>query len=343
MSKLLTSINDIAFPWEVDTLAIGTTGSERSVSVELLCGEVIVLSSPLSFDDGGTVTLDDVASLLESYSDDSVKECVLKLDGVAAASWTLLPCRLQTSDTAQVWVVHSFLTAVRGERLTHVDSREYLSWWQGSSATATLSVSSVWISPSGLLKETRSLSVEAHKGINTHSWNVSEWIPPEIDAELVRYSVTLGSRVQHYSLRPSEHRPAVLCFLNSFGVYESMTFFGVVERDTKPTRTLALIGGKSRNIDVESVPTWKASTGELPEGMSGLMDDVVRSSRTWLMDGSLGEVEVVLTDNEWKRSNQSDESLSGSVTWRMSSRRQLRARTSPSGRIFDETFDETFN
>ena len=227
--------------------------------------------------------------------------------------------------------------------MTHAASCEYLSWWQSTAETVTLSVSAVWASSSGLLTESRTVSVDAHQGINTHSWVVSEWAPPVAGAVLVRYSVTLGSRIQRYCLRAVEHTPVVLCFLNCFGVYESMTFFGVVERDTKPSRTSAIIGDKTRNYDVESVPTWKASTGELPEGMSGLMDDVVRARRLWLMDGAIGDVEVTLTDNEWKRTNTSVDSLSGTVTWRMTSRRQLRARTAQDGRIFDETFDETFN
>ena len=344
MSRLITTINAIAFPWEVDTLAIGTTASgERSVSVDLLCGEVSILSTALSFGGDGTVTLEDMASLFEAYSDDAVKNCVLKLNGVTAASWVLIPCRLSTTDSAQVWCSQSFLTVVRGERMTHAASREYLSWWQPSAGNATLSVAAVWASSSGVQTESRTMSVDARQGINTHSWNVSEWTPPAAGAVLVRYTISLGNRIQRYCLRAVEHAPSVLCFLNSFGVYESMTFFGVVERDTKPTRTSAIIGGKTRNYDVESVPTWKASTGELPEGMSGLMDDVVRARRLWLMDGAIGDVEVTLTDNEWKRTNTSVDSLSGTVTWRMTSRRQLRARTAQDGRIFDETFDETFN
>ena len=344
MSRLITTINAIAFPWEVDTLAIGTTASgERSVSVDLLCGEVSILSTALSFGGDGTVSLEDMASLFEAYSDNAVKDCVLKLNGVTVASWVLIPCRLSTTDSAQIWCSQSFLTVVRGERVTHVSSREYLSWWQSAAGSATLAVTAIWASSSGVQSENRTMSVDARQGINTHSWNVSEWTPPAAGAVLVRYTVTLGNRAQHYCLRDVEITPSVLCFLNSFGVYESMTFFGMVERDTKPTRTSAVIGGKTRNYEVESIPTWKASTGELPEGMSGLMDDVVRARRLWLMDGAIGDVEVTVTDNDWKRTNASVESLSGTVTWRMASRRQLRARTVQDGRIFDETFDETFN
>ena len=345
MSRLLTDINAIAFSWEVDTLEIGTTTSgEGSVLVDLLCGERSIISTTLSFDSDGTVSLEDLASLLESYCDDAPKDCVLKLGGRTAATWVLIPCRVETSDSAAVWCEKSFLTVVRGERLTHLQSREYLSWWQSSDTDSVLEVSAVWSTGSGLLNENRTMTVSSRSGINTHSWNVSEWTPPASGAVLVQYRVTLGDRIQRYRLQEAEQPPAVLCFINSFGVHESMTFFGSVERDIKPTRASAVIGGKTRNYDVESVPTWKAGTGELPEGMSGLMDDFVRSRKAWLVDAVMGDVEVALTDNEWKRTNSIVESMSGSVTWRLASRRQLRARTGAgSGRIFDETFDETFN
>lgn len=343
MSRLLTPINAIAFPWEVDTIKVGTTSaSERSVTIGIQCGELSIFNSVLSFDSDGTVQFEDLGSLFEAYAGETVKECAVRLNGSTVASWLLIPCRVETTDTAVMWCEKSFLTVARGERLTHQHTCEYLSWWQSTAASVTLSVTAFWASPSGMLREERQMVVDAHQGINTHSWKVSEWTPPAAGAVLSMYSVAYGDRIQHYRLQESENTPVVLCFINSFGVYETMTFFGSVERDTKPTRSSAVIGGKTRNYDIESIPIWKAYTGELPEGMSGLLDDVIRAKRVWLQDGGIGDVEVTLTDNEWKRSSSPVESLSGTVSWRLASHRQLRSRTSL-GRIFDETFDETFN
>ena len=73
-----------------------------------------------------------------------------------------------------------------------------------------------------------------------------------------------------------------------------------------------------------------------------LVDELARSTSTYLIEkGEIGK-EITITDSETKRNNNLDTLFRASITYRVANRNQNELSPLRTAKTFDKTFDKTF-
>ena len=169
--------------------------------------------------------------------------------------------------------------------------------------------------------------------------------------QLTAYTVTAGSRRQRFEMDLSEPDCApILEFYNSFGVWEYIYCTGTHQVSPDYKRSAARIGGMLRNYRIEETRTFKADTGIMNTAMAAWADELFRSPEVYVVnviDGSVtssdGGKEVVITDSKSENSNDDDHMPRFSFSYQYAQRIHNVLQMNRVGRIFDNTFDHTFN
>lgn len=164
---------------------------------------------------------------------------------------------------------------------------------------------------------------------------------------LISYTVTAGERTARFTcVPPCEYAPALL-YRNSFGVEETIYCVGTETLEPKYNYTTANIAGAYLNIDIEEVKSFRALTGVLTTAMSNSADDLFRAPMVQLftLDGNgviIRGRQVTITDAKSVRSNDSDFLPNFEFEYRYSQNNHNIFDKTVAGRIFDDTFDYSF-
>ena len=175
--------------------------------------------------------------------------------------------------------------------------------------------------------------------------------PAKFTAEgktLYEYRVYAGWREQKFvlDLRNPDVAP-VLLFTNSFGCQEIAYCLGTHTVSPEFKFSAAYIGQNKRNYDVEEVRTFKADTGVLTYPMAFWMNDLFRSDEVQLLNFYDGEPHpgkmAVITDVKAEYDNNHDTLPRFTFSYEYAQRNHNVLDVGRAGRIFDNTFDHTFN
>lgn len=165
---------------------------------------------------------------------------------------------------------------------------------------------------------------------------------------LASYTIRCGDRQQQYDIDflPRETAP-ILAFYNSFGVEEMIYCTGRHQVSPDFKRNTSFVDGKLRNIEIQEVRTFKADTGILNKAMADWLDELFRSDYVRIVnvyDGnySFGR-EVIISESKSDNSNDADALPRFTFSYRYAQKTQAVFDTYRKGRIFDNTFDQTFN
>ena len=158
--------------------------------------------------------------------------------------------------------------------------------------------------------------------------------------EVMQYTVEVGNSKMIYRMVPDGMADKLheFGFINSFMQQEYITLMGGAEKEMKVERLHAIVGGQYRNFQVDSVPHWTVNSGEMLDGMTGLFEDFISSSKVWRKEDNC---ELAITDSDFKCSDANDAIPQGTVTLRETGRR-YRHRLPQTVNTFDITFDTTF-
>lgn len=165
---------------------------------------------------------------------------------------------------------------------------------------------------------------------------------------LTGYVVMAGQRRQEYEidLRRPDCAP-VLLFLNSFGCEELLYCTGTETKSPSFKRTTAYIDGKQQNYSIVETRTFKADTGIMNEDMAGWFGEVLRSSYVRIVTFLHGHPnigrEVIITESKSDQTNDDDELPRFTFSYTYAQRNHNIVEMKREGRIFDNTFDYTFN
>ena len=165
---------------------------------------------------------------------------------------------------------------------------------------------------------------------------------------LISYSVTAGSRRQDYELdlRQPDCAPIVV-FTNSFGLDELAYCTGLHKVDPSYARSMAYVGHTQRNYRIDETRQFKADTGPLTMPMANWWDDVFRSQSVRIVNFHEGHPNVgkdlVITDSKSEYTNDDAELPRFTFTYQYAQRNHNVVQMLRAGRIFDNTFDNTFN
>lgn len=290
----------------------------------------------------GTVRIYHLARLLRPLID-GVTAVFTFTAGSTSKTVHVVQSGVTVSESAATFLPSFFLSAVMTERDTAVGRKELLtvlpieatvpdvvavaSYWNGTQVvTASHTLASGLTT--GAVAE---VNVSAARLVDTTM------------GTLVGYTVTCGERRMAYRVRQLPTAEVAMLMRNAFGAWEAVYFAGMTEEDAEYTRETALVNGRLRLYNLEETDTLKCWTGPLrPSGVT-LTRDLARSRDVVLLERGVASDEVVVTAVEVKHTTADNDIADMTVTWRRSSLLSARLVPVRTPKLFDETFDETYN
>lgn len=346
MIDISPTINQTMFTSELSRVSI--TGLSDYDSVTITIERNVGANHEVILDNqytpvNGEVVLYDIDRLLTSYMQGECTRFTIFVGKNTGISYQFIAiaCDGSVSEPAETFTSRSFLTANQSPRDTAIGRRELMPVYQQGESTPT--VEAEYITDSYDLA-TRVYQLSPVNGVA--AIDVSPALFNDITAGmLVGYTVSLGKRKASY--RVLAHIPesdTSLIFHNRFGAWEVMHLSGRCEVQPSYNRSQAMVGGSLVNYDIVETISYKAMTGPLRHGMEAVVMDMARSREVYLLasDGTTGQP-VAITDTDIKLSPDNDGIADMTVTYRLASRHTYRLEVARPPKLFDDTYDDTYD
>lgn len=328
------------FVSELDVLEV-TAAANVEVRITAADGAVLL--------DGTYIPVDGVArvyhlhKLLSPLIVEVVADFTLTVGGVSKTVH-VVQSRIAVTEAAADFLPSFFLTTVMSERDTSLERKELLTVLPIEETLPTVqAVCSYWDGDA---------VVTANKPVTATEMTANT--PFEIDVSaaqfvdttigtLVAYSIVAGERTMRYRVTSLPTAEYAMLFRNAFGAWEPIYFAGMTEDAPEYTRETAYVNGKMQLYNLEETASFKSWTGPLrPSGVT-LTRDLARSRDVVLLERGVASDEVVVTAVEVKHTTADNDIADMTVTWRRSSLLSARLVPVRTPKLFDETFDETYN
>lgn len=249
---------------------------------------------------------------------------------------------------ANIFIAHCFLTSLQGAKTTSLDRKEYLSLKVN---TATDITTTATYSQNGVITTTTIIG----KTINISDGIVTVDVSPSCFANsyqtLEQYTVTAGARSQTFIVdNISCAGTPSFVFINCFGVKETLTCMGLLDQENKYDGSQFCTNeGQYIKYYTLLVKTFTSNIGIQSQAEAAWVEDIFMSKSVYLYDSSGVGKQITVIDPTVKRSSIATELPSISFTWRYAQENNniLKYKSAASStlgnRIFDDTFDSTFN
>lgn len=319
--------------------------------VEMTLGGETVFSENL-YPVGGKIVMSDLGSFVTLLVHQQlVANLVVSIrEGDDGESWgttttmeaKVLYCTCDLGDmTADTFAEEHYLTLLMGEKVTAHGRLEFLHYIGSEEALVHVEYED------GTNADIAATKVQGNDNYTTIDVSPSRFTKD--GTTFHEYTVTAGKRVMLFTIDPTQPDCApVLLFQNSFGMDELAYCTGKHAVSPSFKRDATYIQGKYRNYKVEETRTFKANTGFIPQNMTQWWDDVLRSDYIRVMRFVEGEPkvgrEVTVTESKSDNDNMDDTMPSFTFSYRYAQRNHnVLDLDRTVGRIFDNTFDFTFN
>lgn len=292
---------------------------------------------------GGIVRIYHLARLLRPLID-GVTAAFTFTAGSTSKTVHVVQSGVTVSESAATFLPSFFLSAVMTERDTSLDRKELLtlipveqslptmqavcSYWDGESlVTATKPVA-------GIIVANEPCYVDA---------SASRFVDSELGT-LVAYTIVAGERTMRFRVTTLPTAEHAMLFHNTFGAWEPIYFAGMTEDAPEYTRETAYVNGKMQLYNLEETASFKSWTGPLRPSGVALARDLARCAKgVFLLEGSETTDEVTITAVDVKHTSADNEIADFTFTWRRSAMWSVMLKTVRPPKLFDETFDETYN
>ncbi|MBQ8097217.1 MAG: hypothetical protein IJ243_09080 [Prevotella sp.] len=337
------------FTSDIPSLELRLEPGAAGARITITCHDTTVIDQYYYADTDGVIALYDIDRLLADELRLARRSNLLieatADDGEQWASGLVdvIYCLADTGTTCQAFIDSHFLTTLDGPKMTAVGRTELLSATGAASDTAT--VKARYLTPGGLVveREVELLPQSENNGIYKYAVCPADYTNDSLGG-LCAIDVSCGERSQHFDVDPLQPDCApVLLFINSFGCEELLYCTGEHQADPSYDRHTARIDMRRRNYSIIERRIFKADTGILTTAMASWADELLRSDEVYLWtDGRPGR-EVVITESKSERSSLADEQPRFTFSYEYSQRIHNVMQPGREGRIFDNTFDSTFN
>lgn len=345
--ELSSMLQDVVF---------GSTADHAVVSVVCTAsGDTKTIYQQTLYHSGGVIRLEYMPELVEPYARQVLSmQMVVEIKEFNAAGErtstttttpsTVLFGTVDLGGPVDTFLSNHFLTILNGEKITAPGREERIYAYDATQITVTAD----YLADGNVV---RTYTKTLNAGATTNNVSAFFVSPDNIDllmdspeGTLVSYECEAGARWQKFVIFDDGSVPAPsLAFINSFGCTEFIHCVGTHEKSSEYTRQSARFSGKLRNYYVHENRKFKANTGWLNQAMADWADELFRSQEVYLwVDGTIGR-EVVVSDSTSKITNDDDDMPSFEFTYTYSQRQHNVMQTGHAGRIFDNTFDHTFN
>lgn len=253
----------------------------------------------------------------------------------------VMRCDVDFDMTATAFCNTHFLTLMFSNKTTAIGRKEILSFYQPGTGTVSATVNAAYLEDGNI--STISYQRSSVGSNSVKYLDVSSTIFVSPGKKLLYYTVTLGERVMRYEI---DYTPFLqethFVYRNCFGVEETFTCVGEISSEGKFERYYATFSGGYKNFKRKNLKEYSVDTGMLTQAAAYAIDDMFSSEEIWLYDEQGVIKEVVILDQSVKRSSLPDEMPRFGFSYRLTQSNQ-RYKTAMSGRIFDATFDRSFN
>lgn len=290
----------------------------------------------------GMVEVYDLDRLLSPLIAGAMADFTFEVDGVSQ-TLHVLQCRIRVNVPTTEFLESHYLSSVFSQRDTSLDRKELVTLL---STTGPVDVVAACVySPDGetCVLQSVELASSLASGV-IHEVDCSpSLLVDESKGVLVQYTVNAGNRLMTFRVSPTATHHTAMLMRNDFGVWEPCYFAGMVETSPSITREFVLIGGVQRPLKVDEQENLKSYTGPLRPGSVDLFRALARSTEIVLLeDGNATGDGVVITDQDIKYTDEDGHMPAFTFTWHRSSRLSL-MKVPKIPKLFDATFDETFN
>lgn len=335
--------SEYVFSSALDEIIFTTSAAPANFCLKM--GGTVILDENYVPDSSGRVVIYDLQKLIEPYLFSNLIESFTYTisdgdDAQVSRSFTVQFCAAESSLSARVFMDRYFLTSLMGEKITASGRKEFLHL-VASEACAVSAVCTYWTD--GIL----SVSTVNVKEVTELDKVVTIEVSPSVfevsGKQLVKYEIKAGERTQLYTVDDNgiDVAPSLL-FTNSFGCQETFYCTGTQELDPQFNRSASIVGGMYRNYFIEENRVFSANTGVLNVPMSMWADDLFRSREIYLLVDNLPDKEITITESDSKRSNDYEAMYVYTFKYRYAQRNHNILHLPKAGRVFDFTFDNTF-
>lgn len=302
----------------------------------------------------GKIRLSELSSLITPYARQKlvvdvnidIREIVGSgTGGNASMSATVIYCKADFGingddiDVAHFCNTH-FLSILLGQKITAVGRLEFLHYLGTETAIATAYYaddSQAVFTPPKVQGSDKYTTIDVSPGRFVSDGK-----------RLVAFSVSASDRKQDFIIDFNAPDCApVLIFENSFGCDELAYCTGTHRVSPSYQRNNTYIEGVFKNYDIEETRTFKADTGILNTAMANWFDDLFRSPMVRVVNFYNGSPcigkEIAISDSKSEQSNDDDSMPRFTFSYRYAQRNHNVVDLYRAGRIFDNTFDYTFN
>lgn len=359
--NITTTIPETVFSAQLPDLTVTTKMKRIAVTVGFGQGLTHIYSETLYADPTGLVTLYGLAELVQPFARQQlVADLLIQLteqdtstdaDGnvtVTDGETQRLSARVVysaaiVSEAATEFTTTHFLSRLLGPKVTALGRLEYLHSTGGSDVPCVVTAAYA----DGT---TGRFELKAIGGNDYYqTFDVSPAQFETAGKQLTGYTVTHDRRSQQYDIDFSRPDAApVLLFRNSFGFQELAYFTGTHKVKPDFKYSSGYVNGELQNYDIVETRTFEADSGPLTTAMADWLSDLFRSQEVYLVnfmtDGSpqVGQ-RISITDQKSELSNDDDNLPRFSVSYVYASRNHNYIDITREGRVFDNTFDYTFN
>jgi len=162
--------------------------------------------------------------------------------------------------------------------------------------------------------------------------------------KVVKYSVyRVDKLAAEYKVNKYLQPQKTFVFFNSLGAQETFTCTGVPEKVMKWERTFGQIGRLQQLIDGKPEGTMTINTGYITREQTGIVEDLLNARQIAIID-EYGWHPVIIAEESFKVISRRDELINIEFKYRYGVSNHMQHRYKWTWyRIFDATFDNTFN
>ncbi len=327
------------FVTELDVIEV-TSASDVSFSITNNGGSL--LSSTYTPVDG-KVRIYHLARLLRPLIDEVTATFTFTADSTSKTVH-VVQSGVMVSESAVTFLPSFFLSTVMTERDTSLERKELLTLLPIEASLPTVqAVCSYW-DGDAVVTDTKTITTTGMTANTPFEIDVSaaQFVDTTIGT-LVAYSIVAGERTMRFRVTSLPTAEYAMLFRNTFGAWEPIYFAGMTEDSPEYTRETSMVNGVMKLYNLEETAVFKSWTGPLRPSGVALGRDLARSIDYFLLERGIATDAVVVTDVEVKHSSADNEIADFTYTWRRSWLWSAKLQAVRKPKLFDDTFDETYN
>ena len=315
--------------------------ASAAITVTISQGSDVVLMSTYT-PVNGVVTLYHLNKLLLPLISDVMSDFTITA-GSVSKTVHVVRAGVLVSEGAATFLPSFFLSMAMGERDTASGRHECVSFIATEASAVDVVALCTYVS--GTMVNTASKSVAtglASGALHTVDVSADRFVDSTLGV-LVSYVVVAGERKMRYRVRPAAATEVAMMFRNAFGAWETFYLSGSRASEPEYRRETANVNGAFTLYDLEETQQWVSHSGLLRPCGVALGHDLARSKDVFLLEGSTAGAAIVITSVEVKTTGDWDENAAFSFTWRRATRLTALLEAQRPPKLFDETFDETYD